>query len=243
MTFNKASLPRRSSEPAREPRPWPGASRAQAPGEECAGRPARMPGPRAPHLRPCHRTGRAPGGRAALTCLVSFFPKFRMYMSYSFTGGRARREKVKEKSMSMSRSSFVLRILEGRARMGTGVGEETGAGRRPQPGGQGCSVTTLGPPVDSEAAGPNPHLPLLSVPLSLLWGCVLRGEPPPASPWLPLLQRAGTLGGGGVGKAASCQHSSLADQTLSLSPLCPARPGGLRHLSPDCTGLGTEDVS
>ena len=39
MTFNKASLPRRSSEPEREPRPWPGASRAQAPGEECSGHP------------------------------------------------------------------------------------------------------------------------------------------------------------------------------------------------------------
>ena len=67
------------------------------------------------HTSGCHRTGRAPGGRAALTCLVFFFPKFRMYMSYSFTGGRSRREKVKEKSMSMSRSNFALRILEGRA--------------------------------------------------------------------------------------------------------------------------------
>ena len=49
-----------------------------------------------------------------LTCLVFFFPKFLMYMSYSFTGGRSRREKVKEKSRSISRSSFVLRVLETR---------------------------------------------------------------------------------------------------------------------------------
>lgn len=46
-----------------------------------------------------------------LTCLVFFFPKFLMYMSYSFTGGRSKRENVNEKSKSMSRSSFALRVL------------------------------------------------------------------------------------------------------------------------------------
>lgn len=47
----------------------------------------------------------------APTCLVFFFPKFLMYMSYSFTGGRSKRENVNEKSRSMSRSSFALRVL------------------------------------------------------------------------------------------------------------------------------------
>lgn len=56
--------------------------------------------------------------------------------------------------MSMSRSSFALRVLEGRA------------GRRPGPGAAGrpCSQSPRWAPVDSEAAGPNPRLPLLSMP-------------------------------------------------------------------------------
>lgn len=37
-------------------------------------------------------------------------------------------------------------------------------------------------------------------------------------------------------KAASCQHGSLADWILSLSPLCPAQPGGLRHLPQTALG-------
>lgn len=49
---------------------------------------------------------------AVLTCLVFFLPKFLMYMSYSFTGGRSKKENVNEKSRSMSRSNFVLRVLE-----------------------------------------------------------------------------------------------------------------------------------
>lgn len=68
------------------------------------GRPA--PGPREAHLAP--RPWAVP---PAPTCLVFFFPKFLMYMSYSFTGGRSKRENVNEKSRSMSRSSFALRVL------------------------------------------------------------------------------------------------------------------------------------
>lgn len=49
---------------------------------------------------------------AGLTCLVFFLPKFLMYMSYSFTGGRSKKENVNEKSRSMSRSNLVLRVLE-----------------------------------------------------------------------------------------------------------------------------------
>lgn len=46
------------------------------------------------------------------TCLVFAFPKFLMYMSYSFTGGRSKTENVVEKSSSISRSSSTLRFLE-----------------------------------------------------------------------------------------------------------------------------------
>lgn len=58
---------------------------------------------------------------AVLTCLVFFFPKFLIYMSYSFTGGRSKRENVKEKSRSMSRSSLVLRTLQNK--VGTRQGQ------------------------------------------------------------------------------------------------------------------------
>lgn len=63
-----------------------------------------------------------------LTCLVFLLPKFRMYMSYSLTGGRSRREKVKEKSRSISRSSFALRVLETRRRDVDHVQREEWAG-------------------------------------------------------------------------------------------------------------------
>lgn len=46
------------------------------------------------------------------TCLVFAFPKFLMYMSYSFTGGRSKIENVVEKSSSISRSSSSLRFLQ-----------------------------------------------------------------------------------------------------------------------------------
>lgn len=45
------------------------------------------------------------------TCLVFVVPKLLMYMSYSLTGGMSRREKVMEKSRSISRSSSALRFL------------------------------------------------------------------------------------------------------------------------------------
>lgn len=47
-----------------------------------------------------------------LTCLVFAAPKFLMYMSYSFTGGRSKMENVMEKSRSIRRSSSSLRFLE-----------------------------------------------------------------------------------------------------------------------------------
>lgn len=46
-----------------------------------------------------------------LTCLVFAAPKFLMYISYSFTGGRSKMEKVMEKSRSIRRSSSSLRFL------------------------------------------------------------------------------------------------------------------------------------
>ena len=59
MTFNKAALPRLPSEPASEPRPRPGAPRAQAPGDESAlATPTLISGPHVSHLRlPPHWTG------------------------------------------------------------------------------------------------------------------------------------------------------------------------------------------
>lgn len=144
-------------------------------------------------------------------------------MSYSFTGGRSRREKVQEKSMSMSRSSFALRVLEGRA------------GRRP--GREQRAVYAhshhAGPPRTARLQGWTPSSHCCRRPP--LQGCVQPGEPLPTAPWLPLLQGARALGGGGV-EAASCQHGSLADWTLGLSPLCPAQPGGLRHLPQTAPG-------
>lgn len=65
--------------------------------------------PRAPARPTSHPVPGPPP--PAPTCLVFFFPKFLMYMSYSFTGGRSKRENVNEKSRSMSRSSFALRVL------------------------------------------------------------------------------------------------------------------------------------
>lgn len=62
-----------------------------------------------PSSRAQRQAARVP---AALTCLVFFLPKFLIYMSYSFTGGRSKKENVNEKSRSMSRSNFVLRVLE-----------------------------------------------------------------------------------------------------------------------------------
>lgn len=47
----------------------------------------------------------------APTCLVFFLPKLLMYLSYSLTGRRSKREKEDEKSRSMSLSSLVLRVL------------------------------------------------------------------------------------------------------------------------------------
>lgn len=50
--------------------------------------------------------------KETLTCLVFAAPKVLMYMSYSFTGGRSKREAVIEKSRSIKRRSSVLRFLK-----------------------------------------------------------------------------------------------------------------------------------
>lgn len=60
----------------------------------------------------CFFTRQSCGKNKTLTCLVFAFPKFLMYMSYSFTGGRSKMETVVEKSSSISRSSSALRFLE-----------------------------------------------------------------------------------------------------------------------------------
>lgn len=46
-----------------------------------------------------------------LTCLVFAVPKFLIYMSYSLTGGRSKRENVVEKSRSIKRRRSVPRFL------------------------------------------------------------------------------------------------------------------------------------
>lgn len=59
--------------------------------------------------------------------MVFFLPKLLMYLSYSLTGRRSKREKEDEKSRSMSLSSLVLRVLRGGGKQACHLNNAAGA--------------------------------------------------------------------------------------------------------------------
>lgn len=168
MTFNKAALPRLPSEPASEPRPRPGAPRAQAPGDESAlATPTLISGPHVSHLRlPPHWTGpwRA-RGTDLLGVLLPEVPDVHVVLVH----GREVEEGEGEGEVHVDEPEQLCAAHPGGKSTDVNWGRGGGGGGQDRGRGLGAaghphSVTTLGPPVDTEAAGPNPHLPLLSVP-------------------------------------------------------------------------------